>query len=308
MSKYVVLGAGGVGRSTAQHLAVAGYDVVLGTRSGTDLGIDGVKPAIVDVRDGAALTALLQGAAGVVNAVNPAYHRWPQEWPPMAASILQAAKDANADLLTISNLYGYGPVNVPMTPDLPLRATSVKGQVRAQMWADALAAHDEGHVRVCEVRASDYFGLGASMSLLNSQVIASVVRGRAVRPFTGSVDMPHSWTFLNDIGALTAALVADERSWGRAWHVPSSPAVTIREVAKDVAELVGRQAPDVAPMSKVIQFLARVAPVVRELDEMSYQFTSPFFMDATESTETFGINPTPWPEALEQTIAAIRQH
>ena len=36
----------------------------------------------------------------------------------------------------------------------PTRCHRVKGRVRAQMWADALAAHERGDVRVTEVRSS----------------------------------------------------------------------------------------------------------------------------------------------------------
>ena len=67
-------------------------------------------------------------------------------------------------LVTIGNLYGYGPVDGPMTEDTPLAATGAKGRVRNRMWADALAAHRAGRVRVTEVRGSDYVGAGRHLA------------------------------------------------------------------------------------------------------------------------------------------------
>jgi hypothetical protein len=50
-----------------------------------------------------------EGAAVLYNSANPAYHRWPELWPPIAAALLEAAERAGAVLVTISNRYGYGP-------------------------------------------------------------------------------------------------------------------------------------------------------------------------------------------------------
>lgn len=47
----------------------------------------------------------------IYNCVNPAYHRWATDWPPIAAALLDAAERADALLVTMGNLYGYGPVD-----------------------------------------------------------------------------------------------------------------------------------------------------------------------------------------------------
>lgn len=41
----------------------------------------------------------------------------------------------------MSNRYGYGPVDGPITPRLPIAATHPKLRLRAELWNDALAAH-----------------------------------------------------------------------------------------------------------------------------------------------------------------------
>ena len=76
------------------------------------------------------VAAAARGAAALYNAVNPAYHRWATDWPPVAAALLTAAERTGAVLVTMSNLYGYGRPSGPMTPESPLAATDVKGRVR----------------------------------------------------------------------------------------------------------------------------------------------------------------------------------
>ena len=169
---------------------------------------------------------------------------------------------------------------------------------------DALAAHEAGRLRATELRASDYFGPGASAgtSYLNQYVIGPAAAGRAVRLVMGEPDVPHSWTYLDDIGALAAVLATDERSWGRAWHVPTAAPLTLREAATAAALAGGPiRSPRVSKLPAPVKLAARVAPLVRELDETAHQFERPFVLDSSLATATFGLTPTPWPESLAAT-------
>jgi nucleoside-diphosphate-sugar epimerase len=311
MGHHIVLGAGAIGRLTAAELVELGHEVTLISRSGTQLDALGVRTMAADGADVEAMSTAAYGADSIVNAMNPKYTQWARDWPPVAASLLIAAERTGAGLVTVSNLYAYGRVAAPMTEQTPLAPHGTKGQVRAAMWEDALAAHQSGRVRATELRASDYFGAGAAaqVSFLNTYVIAPAARGKSIRLIMGSPDATHSWTYLPDIATLAARLATDDRSWGRAWHVPSAPSRTIREVAAEVAALSGRTPPSVDPLPKVVKRLARVVPVVRELDETAHQFERPFVLDATAATETFGVAATEWDQALKTTIAALtRDH
>lgn len=305
---HLVLGAGGIAQATTAALVAAGHPVVAASRSGR--AVTGATAVQVDATDAAALARLAEGAATIVNALNPpSYTRWDRDWPPMAAAILAAAERTGAGVVTVSNLYGYGRVDGPMTEDQPLRPNGTKGEVRAQMWRDALARHAAGRLRATELRASDYFGPGAGrgISYLNQYVIAPAARGRRVRLVMGTPDPVHSWTYLADIGRLAARLATDDRSWGHAWHVPSAPPRSVRAVAADAAAAAGRPAPTVVPLPAAVRRLARVVPTVRALDETKHQFERPFVLDAARTAATFGLAATPWSEAIAATVAALAE-
>ena len=295
MGHHVIVGAGPVGTATAQHLMEMGHQVTVVTRSGT--GPDGTRRIAADAADQGRLIELAQGADAIYNCANPRYHRWPVDWPPIAAAMLAAAETGGAGLVTMSNLYGYGPVDGPMTEDLPLAATTVKGRVRARMWREAIAAHEAGRVRVTEARGSDYVGMGAR-SVLSEVVLPRVRAGRrAFAPV--DFDLPHSLTYTGDVGRLLAVLGTDDRSWGRAWHVPTGPATTLREAARLYAQLAGARAPRLTSIpTVVIRAIGLANPEVAEVVEMSYQFRRPFVLDSTAAQETFGLRPTPLADAL----------
>ncbi|GII84047.1 NAD-dependent epimerase [Sphaerisporangium siamense] len=307
MGKHVVVGAGQVGARLAGLLADAGHDVVIVTRSGSGPVLPGVTRVAADAGDAARLTKVAGKADALYNCANPRYHRWPQDWPPIAAALLQAAEMSGAVLVTLGNLYGYGPVDRPMTEDTPLASTGAKGRVRARMWADALAAHRAGLLRATEVRASDYFGPEMTgQSFLGDRFLAPILAGRPVR-VPADPHQPHSMTYLPDVARALMTAGSDERAWGRPWHVPTTPALTIQEMADRAAAVAGVRAPRVKPIPHwVMRAAGAFSPLPRELEETRHQFTRPFVMDSTAFESTFGVAPTPMDEALERTIAWIR--
>jgi nucleoside-diphosphate-sugar epimerase len=305
MSLHVIVGAGPVGTATARLLAERGERVRLVTRSGSGPEHPAIERVAADAADAERLTDLTQGAAALYNCANPAYHRWPVDWPPLAAALLTAAERTGAVLATVGNLYGYGPVQGPMTEETPLARTGTKGRIRSQMWADALAAHRAGRARVTEVRGSDYVGVGGTS--LAMMVLPRVLAGRRVF-LPVDWDAPHTWTYIPDVARTLVAAAAQEPAWGRAWHVPSAPAVPMRELAARAAALAGAPAPKLTRMPYPVLWLAGVAnPFARELRETAYQFDRPFLMDSTAATATLGIEPTPLDYVVKETVTGLRR-
>lgn len=304
MSVYLIIGAGPVGSATALRLAASGQQVRLITRSGTGPDAEGIEKVAADATDPDRLSRLAAGAAVVYNCASPPYHRWPQDWPPLAASVLAAADHVGAVLVTMSNLYGYGPVAHPITERDPLAATGPKGQVRATIWAQALAAHQAGRVRAAEARAADFFGPGVrGQSPIGERSIPRLLAGRPVAVL-GDPAAPHSWTYLPDITAALVTLGTDQRAWGRAWHVPTSAPMSQREIYTALARLARAPGPTLRPVPRwLIKAGGLAIPYLREFREVAYQFNAPFMVDSSAFTSTFGAGPTPAEEALAATLA-----
>ena len=307
MGKHVIVGAGQVGVHLAERLTGRGHDVAVVTRSGS--GPDGVERIAADVADRSRLTGIAKGADALYNCVNPRYHRWAQDWPPMAASFLGAAEDTGAVLVTLSCLYGYGPVDGPMTEDLPLAATGTKGRVRARMWRDALAAHEAGRVRVTELRGSDYYGPRSSDQAYigETRFVKPLLAGKRVF-YMSDPSVPHAWTYLPDVAEALAIAGTDERAQGRAWHVPTAPAVSTLHVAERLCEIAGAPAPRVHELPRpAFNALGLFSPMMKELRETRYQFDKPYILDSSAFESAFGMRPTPMDDALKTIVGAYRE-
>jgi nucleoside-diphosphate-sugar epimerase len=305
MSLHVIVGSGLIGSTTAGLLAGAGEKVRILTRRGTGPEHPAIERVAADATDTARLRELTAGAAALYNCANPPYHRWPTDWPPLHQAMLGAAEATGAVLVITSNLYGYGPVDRPMTEDMPLAATSVKGRVRAEMWRSALTAHEAGRVRVTEARGSDYLGPGAQ-SMLSERVVPGLLAGKTVQ-VPANLDAPHSFTYTADMARTLVTIAADERAWGKPWHVPSNPPMTVREVTAALARIAGLPMPKVTRVPDWLLWTAGVfVPGIREFREVAYQFREPFVLDSSLATRTFGLEPTPMDEALRATIDVRR--
>jgi nucleoside-diphosphate-sugar epimerase len=307
VGQHVIVGAGGIGAATAQLLADAGHQVRVITRSGSGPRHDAIELVAADASRADQLTQLTEGAAALYNCANPQYHRWLTDWPPLADAMLGAAERTGAVLVTCSNLYGYGPVDGPITEDTPLAATDSKLRVRGDLWRTALAAHRAGRARVTEARGSDYVGPG-SPSLLTSYILPAVAKGSAVR-VPASLDAPHTFTYTGDMARTLVAIGADERAWGQAWHVPSGPPLTIREVVARACQIGGMAEPKLQSLPPwLVRAVGLFSTEIGELRHVAYQWRRPFVMDSTKAQRVLGLAPTDLNEALRMTIAgASRQ-
>lgn len=307
MPHHLVIGAGPVGTAIARELVAAGHEVRLASRSGRGAAVPGADRVALDAGDAAAVTALAHSADVIYNALNPArYDRWASEWPPMAAALLTAAERTGAALATVGNLYGYGLVDGPMREDTALRPYEEKGAVRARMWRAALAAHRAGRVRALEVRGSDYLGAGARSSATIG--MTAVVAGRTARVL-GSADAPHSWTYTGDVARLIVTAAADPDAYGRAWHVPTNPPRTQRELLTEMARLAGAREPRITESPDwLVRLIGLAVKPAGAAAKISYQYARPFVIDDTAARARFGLEPTGWHEVLAETVADLTAH
>jgi nucleoside-diphosphate-sugar epimerase len=302
----LVVGAGVIGSRVAGMLAERGDSVSVVSRHGSEsAGRAGISHVAADAADAGAMARLAEGVSVIYNCVNPPYHRWPADWPPIAASLLAAAERSGAVLVTLSNLYGYGPGRYdeahPMTEATPLAATGRKGRVRAKVWQDALAAHQAGRVRVAEVRAADFVGPGAQ-SALGERIVRRVRQGKGVSVL-GRAGRPHTWSFTGDVARMLVTAGTDPGAWGRAWHVPSNEPRSQRQVIDDFARGAGVGQVRVGEIpSVVLGGMGLFSPLLREVRETEYQFRDDFVMDSSAAQAAFGLKPAPWEEIVAVTV------
>lgn len=304
---HVIIGTGPAGCATARALLAQGISVRMVNRSGkrTQLMPPGVEVVAADAANPATLRVSTAGAAVLYQCVNAPYHRWPELFPPLQAGILQVAEELGARLVALENLYMYGPVQGPMREDLPYRATSRKGQVRAAMAEALMEADGRGRVHVAIGRASDFYGPGVTDSALSEMVFPPLMAGKPATAL-GNPDLLHAYSYIQDVGRGLATLGTHPESSGEIWHLPVAPAVTTRELLSLGCQQAGLSLRLKSMGRLMLRIGGLFMPVARESIEMLYQFEAPFVVDDSKFRRAFGGEATPVAEGFAETLAWYR--
>jgi len=301
---HVVFGAGPLGRSVMHELARRGKRVRMVNRSGMMRDAPpGVEVAAGDAYEPAAARTLTKGAAVVYQCAQPAYTEWPQKFPLLQAAVLEGAAANGARLVIGENLYMYGDTNgTPLTEDLPYAARGSKGRTRAAMAQAALTAHRAGKVSVAIGRSSDFFGPGVLGSAVGEIVFPAVAVGRSAQVM-GKVDLPHTYTYIEDFGKALVILGERDEALGQTWHVPNAETVTTRQFLQMAAEAAGRPLKMQVAGPFLLVAVGLFNPNVREFWEMRYGFEKPHIVDSGKFERAFRMKATPLGEAIRQTVA-----
>jgi nucleoside-diphosphate-sugar epimerase len=248
-----------------------------------------------------------QGASVVYQCAQPAYQEWTGKFPALQNSILEGAASAKAKLIVGDNLYMYGQVNGAIHEGLPYAAHTRKGKTRAAMAEALLAAHQSGKVRAALGRGSDFYGPGVLDSTLGERAILPALQGKPAS-LVGKLDLPHTYTYIEDFGKALAILGEREQALGQVWHVPSPPTLTQRELMTLFFEQIGKP-PKMSGMGKLMMSIGGLfIPEARESVELMYEFDKPFVVDHSKFARAFGDHATPHLDAVRETITWYRNH
>ncbi len=307
MAEYtsVVLGYGPVGRALTTRLIEHDRPVRVVTRSGTATVPDGVDHRAADVADTEAMAKACAGADVIYGCVGLTYEGWPEKWPPMMAGMLAGAEAAGARFVFMDNCYMYGPVDAPMTEDLPLTDYGRKPATRSEITRMWQGAHTAGRVEAAAVRASDFYGPGVIASILGELSVGRLAAGRPAR-LVGDPDQPHSVSYVPDVARALMTVGDADDAMGEAWNVPNCPDETMRQIMARFADEFG------APLRirKLPKSLLTIAGIVsvnaREMKEMLYQWEQPFRVDSSKFGARFWSDATPLDIGVKATVDASR--
>jgi nucleoside-diphosphate-sugar epimerase len=294
---HVVLGAGQVGPRVARLLTEAGHRVRIGRKTSAPSREQGIETVALDVRDPDAVARVTAGAAVVYSCVNPLYHQWSELLLPMVRGITEGAKRSGARLVALDNLYMYGDTS-RMSERSPVSPVSRKGQLRADAGAILL---DAG---AAIGRAADFFGPDTPGSVLGDHFFRRVLAGKSAQVF-GDPDQPHAYSFTPDVARGLVALGSRPGTEG-VWMLPVRAAESTRAVIGRFATALG-QSISVSTIPKwLLRTIGVFDPTMRELAEMTYQWEKPYTVDDGKIRRAFGLEPTPWDDAVAETVAWAR--
>lgn len=312
-STVLILGARGrFGRAAAQAFCDAGWRVIRQCRPGVMAPPDPrVQWLNVDLQQTLALQAAAQGAAVVVNALNPPYtnRAWRTQAPVLMDGAIRLSRALGATLMLPGNVYNFGEAMPALLHEAtPQEATTVKGKVRVALEQQLLQAD----LRSVVIRAGDFFGAGRG-SWFDQVIVKDIRKGKLVYP--GATGKTTPWAYLPDLARCFVA-VAEQRSrlarfevlhfaghqlGAQDWQATLSPLACAQGWIKPAAQLaLGR-----VPWS-LMRIGAPVVPTWQALLEMRYLWQRHYALANERLLGLIGAEPhTPLPLAAHAALSEL---
>jgi nucleoside-diphosphate-sugar epimerase len=200
----------------------------------------------------------------------------------------------------------YGPQTAPLREDMGLTTYGAKPAVRADITRQWMAARDR--VRFAALRAPDFYGPGiGALSHFGDLGFGALAKGQ---PATLVIppDRPHTFAYVPDIArAIETLLEAPDDAFGEAWHVPSPPMRTAREILQIGADALGVKLRIRAIPMWLLPALALAMPLLKGLIEMRFQWDRPYPVDHTKFAQRFWSDVTPLETAVAETALSYRR-
>lgn len=307
---HVVFGAGQVGAPLARLLARRGHEVRLVRRSPLTPP-EGVTLVAGDAGDAAFAARAAEKAAVIYHCMNPEYlaSAWARELPRWRTALLAAASRNGARVVLLDNLYMLGPPRGrALGEDSPIAPRGRKGEIRAREWQAWLAAYARGEARIVCGRGSDFYGPGATQSYFGDAFMPLALSKGVARTLV-RLDTPHTYHYTLDVAEALARLgEAPDDAYGRWWMLPAAPAESTRAMVDRLGSALGRELRVQALPPLALRALGLFVPLLRELDEMAYQWQEPFVTDDRAFRARFGATPTSLDDGARAMAAWAREH
>jgi nucleoside-diphosphate-sugar epimerase len=311
--QYALLGAtGGVGKALAAKLAERGKSFRVVGRSEERLRRDfgAYEPLVeycaADLSDPAAAARAVNGIDTIFYTVGVPYPEFEQH-PKLTRIALAAAASAGVrQFVHLSTVYPYGvPQQEFVSESHPRNPTAFKGRMRKEQEDLVLAADNPHGMRTTILIPPDFYGPDSELSYVHSVFDAALHGGTA--NLIGPIDTPHEFIFVPDLAETLIALSEKEEAYGKAWNVAGPGLITTRQFTEQVFGAV-HQKPRLRVAGKfMLRALGVFKPLLRELVEMHYLWTTPVKLDDTRLRRLLpNLRKTPYTEGIHATIEAMR--
>jgi len=223
---------------------------------------------------------------------------WQEQWPKVMRHTMDACKRHGTKLVFFDNVYAYGKVDGVMTEDTPYDPCSKKGEVRAKIATALMDEVKRGELQAMIVRAADFYGPGAALSLTHSTVTERLKAGKTPQ-WIGEPKAVHTFTYTPDAGRSVALLGNTPSAYGQVWHaLTSKEPMSGEHYVRLACELSAKPFKIQVAPRWMLGLMGLFVPVLRENMEMMYQFEHDYRFDSSKIEKALSIPATGYREGI----------
>jgi nucleoside-diphosphate-sugar epimerase len=228
---------------------------------------------------------------------------WRIQWPRIMSAVVKACEAKHARLLFLDNVYMYGAVDGPMTEETPVKPSSEKGRIRAQIAGQLLEEMRGRRISALIARAADFYGPHAAASSVPYVLaLAPLIAGRRPR-WLISPGTRHSYSYTMDCARALILLGRADDAFGQVWHLPTAhPPITGEEFMGIAARKLGRALRYSVLSRGMLRLAGLFNRQIYELSLMTYQNSRDYIFDSARFERRFSFTPTSYEQGMEETL------
>jgi nucleoside-diphosphate-sugar epimerase len=227
---------------------------------------------------------------------------WKEQWPKLMRNVIDACKKHGSKLVFFDNVYCYGHVKGTMTEETPYNPSSRKGEVRAKVATMLLDEVKKGNLEAMIIRAADFYGPGANLSLTYSTVTERL-KAKKGSQWIGNPKAVHTFTYTPDAGKTVARLGNTASAYNQTWHaLTSKEQMTGEKYVRIACEIMGVPYRLQAMPKFGVSIVGLFVPVLHEFVEMMYQFEHDYVFDSSKFEKAFNATATSYNEGIQATL------
>lgn len=331
----LILGAtGGFGSALTTQMAASGWQVRALRRRAIEQPEDDVESAnasakestnnnvdwfVGNLDDPSSLVSAAAGVDLIVHSINVPYPQWDPLMVNYTRTIIDLARDNQAHLLFVGNIYNAGiPEDGVINEHTAHAPLNDKGEIRARL-EDMIEAASRSGVGTTIMRFGDFFGPGIPSDNWFDICTKSILKSKL--SMAGSPEMPHTWAYLPDAVAATERVatirVATEAQATSSTVAPELPTHMVLPFAghvfsfsqlKTVIEDLTGNIVKASPLPwTLFKLLGYVWPKMKDVVAMRYLWNHDIQMDGSALAELLGSQPahTPLAQAVLATVPEL---
>jgi len=223
---------------------------------------------------------------------------WKRTWPTLMDNVIAACKKYNSKLVFFDNVYMYDrDFLTNMTEETPVRPTSKKGVIRAEIAERLLDETRKGNLTALIARSADFFG--PSNSVLIETVYKNFKKGKKANWFA-DVNKVHNFTFYTDAAKGTAILGNTPDAYNQVWHLPTDSApITGKQWIELFAKYMNVKPSYMVVPEWLTAIMGLFVPMLKELKEMIYQYDRDYFFNSSKFQKKFNYKSVTPEEAVQ---------
>lgn len=232
---------------------------------------------------------------------------WQNLWPKFIKDVVEVCETNGTKLVFFDNVYALGSTSLNnITEESPINPNSKKGLVRAEVDKHIIDRMEKGKLNAIIARSPDFYGEFIKTSMMMN-IVYNNLKSNKKAQWLCNPDKIHSMGYTKELAYGTAVLGNSQEAYNQIWNLPVPQDKT---TGKDWVEMFRNElgGPEgVMVLSPFfLKFLGIFMPVLRENQEMLYQFKEDYYFNSSKFINYFNYTPQSPLDSVKEVVKMLK--